>query len=161
MQPNDCKTLLRKLGYSLQASKKTLEGSSHEDRDSQFKYHPSKDQQFKKIEHAYPGKKKVHILCDNALYYGNKVVNEFLVHSKIELHFVPPYNPNLNPIERLWKWMKERVIYNTYYQYFEEFRSAVLGFLGLVSGLDPERQFEKKLLSKVRDQFIPIDLAIK
>ena len=38
-------------------------------------------------------------------------------------------------IERLWKWMKERVIYNTYYEEFEEFKSAVFGFFRTLDGL--------------------------
>ncbi len=70
---------------------------------------------FQKIEEAYPHKWKIHVFCDNAPYYRNKEVREYLKNSKTALHFLPPYSPNLNPIERLWKWMKERVIYNTYY----------------------------------------------
>ena len=69
---------------------------------------------FKKVEEAYPGKSRIHMFLDNAPYYKNKKVKEYLEKSKIMLHFLPPYSPNLNPIERLWKWMKERVIYNTY-----------------------------------------------
>jgi transposase len=46
-----------------------------------------------------------------------------VVHSRF-----PPYSPNLNSIERLWKWMKERIIYHTYYEYFEEFQAAILSF---------------------------------
>jgi transposase len=66
---------------------------------------------FRKIEEAYPTKRKVHVFCDNASYYRNKAVRQYLLSSRLELHFLPPYSPNLNPIERLWKWMKERVIY--------------------------------------------------
>lgn len=54
----------------------------------------------------------------------------------------------LNPIERLWKWMKERVIYNTYYEHFEEFKAAVLGFFAVLSalsgesiGINPKKKF--------------------
>ncbi len=67
---------------------------------------------FQKIEKAYPDKNKIHVFCDNARYYKNKQVQGYLENSKIALHFLPPYSPNLNPIERLWKWVKERVIYN-------------------------------------------------
>lgn len=42
-------------------------------------------------------------------------------------HYLPPYSPNLNPIERLWKWMKQRV-HNTYYECFDDFKQAVFGF---------------------------------
>jgi transposase len=83
---------------------------------------------FKKLERAFPKKTKVHVFCDNAGYYRNKLVTKYLETSKIDLHFLPPYSPNLNPIERLWKWMKEKTVYNSYYKEFEDFRSAILGF---------------------------------
>ena len=54
----------------------------------------------KKIEAAYPEAKKVYVFCDNARYYRNKEVSKFLESSKIEMCFLPPYSPNLNPILR-------------------------------------------------------------
>jgi transposase len=93
---------------------------------------------FRKIEEAYPRKNRIHIFCDNVRYYRNKAVTEYLKTSKIQLHFLPPYSPHLNPIERLWKWMKERVIYNTYYPEFEDFRLAVFGFFAVLSTLTAE-----------------------
>ena len=111
---------------------------------------------FKKLEQAYPDKKQLHVFCDNARYYRNKAVTEYLKESKITLHFLPPYSPNLNPIERLWKWMKEKVVYNSYYEEFEDFRGAVMGFFKLLSGLDPGSYFGQQLRSRVKDQFRPI-----
>jgi len=107
----------------------------------------------RKIEEAYPTKKRVHLFCDNAPYYRNKEVTKYLVTSKIHLHFLPPYSPNLNPIERLWKWMKERIIYNTYYENFEEFKSAIFGFFDGLSRLPPESILGENLRSRVRDRF--------
>lgn len=106
-----------------------------------------------KIEEAYPTKKQIHIFCDNAPYYRNKAVKSYLETSRVKLHFLPPYSPNLNPIERLWKWMKERVIYNTYYEYFEEFREAVLGFFALLSSVTAESALGQTLKGRVRDKF--------
>ena len=77
----------------------------------------------------------------------------FLQNSKIEMHFLPPYSPNLNPIERVWKWMKERVLYNTYYEEFDDFKLAVMGFLESLSGLDPSSSFGKEFASRIRDRF--------
>lgn len=111
---------------------------------------------FKKIEDAYPCKRKIHVFCDNAPYYRNKAVMEYLVASKIDLHFLPPYSPNLNPIERLWKWMKERVIYNTYYEHFEDFKGAVLGFFAVLPMLAVESVLGQSLRSRVRDRFRPM-----
>ena len=110
----------------------------------------------RKIEEAYSTKTRIHIFCDNARYYRNKSVTKYLKDSKIQLHFLPPYSPNLNPIERLWKWMKERVLYNTYYPEFEDFRSAVLGFFAVLSTLDPESMLGQDFRSRVRDKFRPI-----
>jgi len=108
---------------------------------------------FRKVEAAYPEKKRVHIFCDNAGYYRNKAVTEYLQASKIELHFLPPYSPNLNPIERLWKWMKERVIYNTYYREFEDFKLAVFGFFATISSLAADSILGQDFRSRVRDKF--------
>ena len=106
-----------------------------------------------RIESAYPTKTKVHIFLDNARYYKNKAVSAYLETSKIKLHFLPPYSPNLNPIERLWKLMKERVLYNTYYEAFDDFRHAVFGFLKCISNLDPESILGQEFASRVRDNF--------
>lgn len=115
---------------------------------------------FRKIEAAYPAKNKIHVFCDNARYYKNKLVQGYLENSKIILHYLPPYSPNLNPIERLWKWMKERVIYNTYYPEFDEFKSAILGFFSLISSLDSESELGQCFRSRVRDKFRPIRVPV-
>jgi hypothetical protein len=52
--------------------------------------------------------------------------------------------------------MKERVIYNTYYEYFEEFREAVLGFFTLLSSVTRESALGQTLKGRVRDKFRPI-----
>jgi transposase len=109
----------------------------------------------KNLEDSYPDKTTIHLFCDNARYYRNKAVAKYLEGSKIKLHFLPPYSPNLNPIERLWKWMKERVIYNTYYQEFEDFKSAVFGFFTALSTLAADSVLGRCLRSRVRDKFRP------
>jgi transposase len=115
---------------------------------------------FQKIEEAYPRQRKVHVFCDNAPYYRNKTVRAWLARSKIELHFLPPYSPNLNPIERLWKLMKERVIYNTYYEHVDDFRAAVIGFFKTLSTLTTESVLGQMLRSRVRDRFSAVGSPI-
>ena len=114
----------------------------------------------KKIEDAYPKKNKVHVFCDNAKYYKNKKIKEFLKTSKIKLHFLPPYSPNLNPIERLWKFMKEKIIYNTYYQEFEDFKNAILGFFDGLANIHPESELAQAFMQRVKDNFSPIGAPI-
>jgi transposase len=105
----------------------------------------------KMLETAYPSAGSVHVFCDNAKYYRNKQVQEYLVGSKIKMHFLPPYSPNLNPIERLWKFMNERILHNKYYEKFAHFKKAVFGFLG--SLLDPPQDLQEALLRRITDRF--------
>jgi len=109
------------------------------------------------LEDAYPIMNKVHVFCDNASYYRNKKVKEYLKISKIELHFLPPYSPNLNPIERLWKWMKEVVVYNTYYEEFEAFKETVFGFFETLNALPQDSELGRRFKSRVRDKFRVVD----
>lgn len=44
--------------------------------------------------------------------------------SKVELVFLPPYAPNLNLIERYWKYFKKIVLYNRYYEKFDDFKTS-------------------------------------
>lgn len=108
---------------------------------------------FQQLEGAYPTMTKVHVFCDNASYYRNKEVTQYLKTSKIQLHFLPPYSPNLNPIERLWKWMKEVVVYNTYYDDFHDFRKAILGFFCILNDVSPLSELGLSFRSRIRDKF--------
>jgi transposase len=83
---------------------------------------------FEKVLKHYTGKKKIYVICDNARYYRSKKVKQYLKDTPIQLVFLPPYSPNLNLIERLWKLMRKKVINLRYYPTFPEFRDAVLGF---------------------------------
>tara|TARA_B100001964_G_C14127943_1_gene551454 strand:+ start:72 stop:1118 length:1047 start_codon:yes stop_codon:yes gene_type:complete len=113
-----------------------------------------------RLERAYPACTTVHAFCDNAPYYRNKAVTEYLQTSKIKLHFLPPYSPNLNPIERLWKWMKQRVLYNTYYEHFDEFKVAIFGFFEALARAGPHSELAAQLASRVRDKFSPIGAPV-
>lgn len=81
-----------------------------------------------KVRDRYPGKNKIHIILDNAGYHRAEEVKNYAKILSIELHYLPPYSPNLNPIERLWKIMHEHVSYNKYYEKFSEFTEATLHF---------------------------------
>lgn len=81
-----------------------------------------------KLRQANPGKFTVHIIWDNAPYHRSDVVKEWAKELGIKIHYLPPYSPNLNPAERLWKLLHESVRYNQYYGTFCEFADATLGF---------------------------------
>ena len=67
---------------------------------------------------------RIHIICDNARYYRSQVVMDYLLDSKIQLIFLPPYAPNLNLIERYWRFFKKEIRYGKYYETFALFKQA-------------------------------------
>jgi len=83
---------------------------------------------FEQIEAAYPKAATITIFCDNARYYRSKAVRAYLESSRIDLQFLPPYAPNLNLIERFWKFFKRRVLYNRYYETFGDYKAACQQF---------------------------------
>lgn len=80
------------------------------------------------IEQKYFMSKEIIVILDNARYHYSKEVKAYLLESKIKLVFLPSYSPNLNPIERLWKFFKKMVLYNTYYEDVNAFREACIHF---------------------------------
>ena len=83
---------------------------------------------FEQIERAHPTAQQIRIICDNARYYRSKAVAEYLEDSRINLLFLPPYSPNLNLIERFWKFFKRQVLYNRYYEAFADYKTACQRF---------------------------------
>jgi transposase len=83
------------------------------------------------IEALYPMLALIHVFLDNARYHHAQLVQEWLAQPgrRIQLHFIPPYCPHLNPIERLWGLMHKHVTHNTCYATCREFAEATLGFL--------------------------------
>lgn len=65
------------------------------------------------------------LVLDNARYQRNAVVQALADSLGIRLLFLPSYSPNLNLIERLWRFIKRRAIYGRYHPTFAEFRAAV------------------------------------
>lgn len=80
-----------------------------------------------KIRSQY-GSKTVHLILDKSGYHRAASVTEKALTLNIKLHFLPPYSPNLNPIERLWKVMNERVRNNRFFKGAKDFKEAVTGF---------------------------------
>jgi len=103
---------------------------------------------FEQILAANPTKRRVHIYCDSARYYVSRQVAEWVADKPISLHFLPGYSPNLNPIERLWKFMPvrrcgQKVIDSVYYPEFKFFQERIMAFLGQ---LEPYRVQLERLL---------------
>ena len=88
----------------------------------------------------------VTLVLDNAKYQHARVVKELAGKLGIELLYLPAYSPNLNLIERLWKFVKKKCLYSKYYENFDLFCGAVQGCLSKV-GADEYQSELKTLLS--------------
>jgi transposase len=85
-------------------------------------------QLFRQIEAHHPTAACIYIICDNARYYRSKLISNYLNDSKIKLIFLPPYAPNLNLIERYWKFFKKKILYGRYYETFSLFKRTCEDF---------------------------------
>jgi transposase len=69
------------------------------------------------------------LVLDNARYQRCSMVQELATELNVVLLFLPPYSPNLNLIERLWKLVKKECLYSIYYENFALFRGGIESFL--------------------------------
>lgn len=74
------------------------------------------------------------IVLDNARYQHCARVEECAQKLGIELLFLPPYSPNFNLIERLWKFVKNTCLYSHYYTTFAAFQYAIATCLSETTG---------------------------
>jgi len=68
------------------------------------------------------------LVMDNAKYQHCEFVLEYAKSMNIKLLFLPPYSPNLNIIERLWKFTRKKILYAKYYDTPAKFHQAITGF---------------------------------
>lgn len=97
---------------------------------------------FEKVEAYYADKTTIYTIVDNATYYRNRAIKEYLKDSRIVLIFLPPYSPNLNLIERLWKFMRKKLLKSWHYETFIAFKTAVVSFFeGIATYADELKSF--------------------
>ena len=77
-----------------------------------------------KLRDLYPDIPIILVL-DNVRYQKCKFVWNIAALLEIELLYLPPYSPNLNLIERLWKFVKKKCLYSKYYANFDPFKQAI------------------------------------
>ena len=75
------------------------------------------------------------MVLDNARIHHAKLIQPFLEKHQdhFEFIFLPPYSPDLNLIEGLWKWMKATVIYNVFFSNVGKIQQAVQGFIQMIN----------------------------
>ena len=102
----------------------------------------------KRLEELNECAEVIYIILDNARYYRNKLVLEYANNSRIKLLFLPPYSPNLNLIERVWKFLKNNLLYNRYFESFDLFKQEIFNFLA-----SAHIEFSKELESLLARNF--------
>lgn len=91
---------------------------------------------------------KIYIILDNAKYYHAKIVKKWREkHGRIKFIFLPSYSPNLNLIERLWRFFHQKVTWNRYFENFEDFKNTSLGFFKNLN------YYDKELATLLTDNF--------
>jgi transposase len=102
----------------------------------------------RKVAAEYAGK-SVHIVLDNARYQKCEIVRNLAIELGVTLHYIPPYSPNLNLIERLWKHVKSR-LRSKYYDRFDDFKKTI------DSIIEDTGQGSKKLIDKLIGESVQI-----
>ncbi|CAN2039408.1 hypothetical protein GMMP15_1230001 [Candidatus Magnetomoraceae bacterium gMMP-15] len=88
---------------------------------------------FEIIRQKYPNASKIYLILDNAKYFlAKKKVREWLENKPLIIKYLPPYSPNLNLIERFWKFTKEKLVVRKYYKKDKTFRAKTFRILNNV-----------------------------
>lgn len=103
---------------------------------------------FDKLKATYPNASKLHVIHDQSGYHMSKLVQEEALKRNIILVPLPPYSPNLNSIERVWKVMNEKVRNNRFFKSAKQFREAIDEFLNTTI-----HKMGESLRSRINDNF--------
>jgi len=75
----------------------------------------------KKILRVYKKHSKIIIVVDNVRFHHAKLLKKWLsLNEKIEIIYLPPYSPELNPVERAWWYMRKKITHNRYVHTLED-----------------------------------------
>jgi Transposase and inactivated derivatives len=102
----------------------------------------------KYLEACYSKAPKIHLFVDQGSYHTSQETKEYVKNSRVILHYLPAYSPNLNPIERLWKIMHEYVSNNKFYLKGKDFIAAVRNFFD-----ETVHEIKDVIQSRVTDNF--------
>lgn len=103
---------------------------------------------FDRLKAAYPEAPKIHLILDQGPYNISIITREAAEKRGIHLYYLPPYSPNLNPIERLWKVMNEHVRNNRVFVSAKEFRREITDFFELTWP-----QISMSMTDRINDNF--------
>lgn len=100
------------------------------------------------LRRQYPEAKRIHLILDQGGYNKSAITQQAAKKLGIILHFLPPYSPNLNPIERLWKLLNEHTRNNRYFPNCKVFRETILNFFEITWP-----QIAESMRQRINDNF--------
>ena len=68
---------------------------------------------------------KLYLILDNASWHKARDLKDFFNQNRLVRLFLPPYSPELNPIERVWRITRRQVTHNRYFQSTQELEIAL------------------------------------
>ena len=111
---------------------------------------------FDHLKAVYPSAKKLHLILDNGPYNTSAVTRQAASERNIILHYLPPYSPNLNPIERLWKVMNEEIRNNRFFASTKEFKDRIDWFFKV-----RWKEISDSMVDRINDNFNVIHSPLK
>jgi transposase len=97
------------------------------------------------IRAKYPNR-RIDVILDNAPWHFGIYVKTIAKKYKIHLHYLPPYSPDLNPIEPLWDWVRTEVTINQDYPSFVDKKNSLNGFFIQIN--ERPLEIESRLVKK-------------
>jgi len=101
-----------------------------------------------KTQKNYPQAGKIHVILDQVSYHTREQTKKEAKELGIELHYLPTYRPNLNPIERLCKVMNEQVRNNYFFESAKEFKQKIMRFFNEIW-----KELATGMSSRINDNF--------
>lgn len=112
------------------------------------------EKHFASLRKKYPKATRIHQILDNGSYNTSHDTREAAKKYGILLHYLPPYSPNLNPIERLWKIMNEFTRNNRVFTTVSDFKTAIFEFFQVTWP-----KISASMVNRITDNFQTINKA--
>jgi transposase len=95
----------------------------------------------RKVLRTYKGKQRIIIYVDNVRFHHAKILKPFLeAHPELTIRYLPLYSPDLNPVERIWWYMRKSITHN---RYISSIKERIAKFWRLLSnGIKPNEKLK-------------------
>lgn len=97
----------------------------------------------KKVLYTYRHHSTIFLVVDNVPFHHARLLSAWLAaHPQLELIYLPPYSPELNPVERAWWYMRKRITHNRYLESMDE---RIIAFWKMFSHFQKPNEELKKI----------------